>query len=294
MKLKEYLYMVGFRARPRHYGYRVDRYALPKFGAVEYAQWLHPRETKKELRAEAVEALAVFLQPGDFCIDIGAHTGDTALPMALAVGKQGLVLALEPNPFVFPTLNKNAVLNRELTRITPLMLAATSEDGDLRFEYSDAGFCNGGRHERISRWRHGHAFPLRVTGVNLQALLLQRYSDWLPKLRYLKVDAEGFDLTILKSLDALLGEQRPFVQAEVYRHLPAAQRFELYDFFGSRGYAVHRAGGGGGVPLRGPRLGRDEMATGHFDIFCDPSPFNQLTTHHSGVGGSPPAPGSFR
>lgn len=29
-------------------------------------------------------------------IDIGAHTGDTTLPMGLATGSEGLVLAIEP------------------------------------------------------------------------------------------------------------------------------------------------------------------------------------------------------
>ena len=32
---------------------------------------------------------------------IGAHIGDTTLPIALAAGKKGFVLALEPNPYVF-------------------------------------------------------------------------------------------------------------------------------------------------------------------------------------------------
>ena len=51
--------------------------------------------------------------PGDAAIDIGAHTGDTALPVALAVGPQGAVFALEPNPFTYKVLIANAGLNRE-------------------------------------------------------------------------------------------------------------------------------------------------------------------------------------
>ena len=55
--------------------------------------------------------------------------------MALAVGPQGCVLALEPNPHVFEVLKKNADLNAAKPAIVPLMFAATEESGDFAFEY---------------------------------------------------------------------------------------------------------------------------------------------------------------
>jgi FkbM family methyltransferase len=39
-------------------------------------------------------------------IDIGTYTGDTTVPMALAVGKGGIVLGLEPNQYVYKILEK--------------------------------------------------------------------------------------------------------------------------------------------------------------------------------------------
>ena len=71
-----------------------------------YAQWLHPRETGKRISQESVDELRRFLSPGDVAIDIGAHTGDSTIPIALAVGKTGCVLALEPNKYVFPVLER--------------------------------------------------------------------------------------------------------------------------------------------------------------------------------------------
>jgi len=67
------------------------------------------------------------------------------------------------------------------------MFAATPEDGQFAFEYSDSGFCNGGRHEGISKWRHGHAFPLTVQGRNLPSYLSDQHPQLLPKLAYIKV-----------------------------------------------------------------------------------------------------------
>jgi hypothetical protein len=100
VKLRELGHMLGWRPSPRTYGSEIRRFTLPRDGLVEYAQWLHPRETDKAVRQEVVDELRTFLRPGDVAIDIGAHTGDSTLPMALAVGSAGHVLALEPNPHV--------------------------------------------------------------------------------------------------------------------------------------------------------------------------------------------------
>jgi FkbM family methyltransferase len=126
------------------------------------------------------------------------------------------VLALEPNRYVFPVLEATAGLNPESTRIVPLMIAASTEARSCTFEYSDPGFCNGGRHLGISRWRHGHAFPLQVEGKNLQALLEQEYRELIARIRFIKIDAEGYDHTILTTLTRLVSEYRPYVRAEVF------------------------------------------------------------------------------
>jgi FkbM family methyltransferase len=236
VKARELLYLLGFRPAPRTYGFEVVAFDLPRDGRVEYARWLHPRETVKTISQGSVEELRKFLAPGDVAIDIGAHTGDSTIPMALAVGKSGTVLALEPNPYVFPVLQENAALNPDKTTILPLPFAATPEDGDYEFEYGDAGFCNGGLHENVSRWRHGLAFKLRVTGRNLATYLATEHPDLLPRVRYIKVDAEGYDLNVLLSLSDLIARRRPFLRAEVYKWTGRAQREHMFEFLNGAGY----------------------------------------------------------
>src|SRR5687768_16756073 len=111
MKLKEFFYLLGLRPESRIYGHTVRAFELPGYGVVEYAQWLHPHETMKTLVIDSIRELAKFLSPGDVTIDIGAHTGDSSIPMALCVGKAGAVLAIEPNPYVFSVLKTNSELN---------------------------------------------------------------------------------------------------------------------------------------------------------------------------------------
>ncbi len=271
MKLRELVNLIGFRPRPKRYGFEVRQFQLPDDGLVEYAQWLHPREGPQEITGESVARLREFVGEGDFCIDIGAHSGDTAIPMGLAAGKSGCVLALEPNGYVYPVLEKNSQLNQTKTNIVPWMVAATPEDGEVEFEYSDSGFCNGGRHEGISKWKHAHAFKLRVQGVNLGRKLRERYADRLPRLKLIKTDAEGYDLAVVRSLADVIEEFKPYVLSEVFKHTELPYRTELLAFFEDRGYTVYRPGRDGN--LKGTELSADAlMEWKHYDVFAVPTP----------------------
>src|SRR3984885_12812804 len=196
-------HFLGLQPGPKTYGFKLKSFELPGDGTVEYAQWLHPRETEKEITQLSIDALRKFLSPGDVAIDIGAHTGDSTIPIALAVGKQGCVLTLEPNRYVFSVLKKNAELNSGKTNIVPLMFAATPEDAEMEFQYSDSGYCNGGRFEGMSKWLHGHAFKLKVQGRNLRSFVLENYPELVPKIRYIKIDTEGYESVVIQSFSEL-------------------------------------------------------------------------------------------
>lgn len=270
MRFRELFYLLGARPRPRTYGYAVTSVELPADGTVAYARWLHPKERAVSFSQGAVDALREFLRPDDVAIDIGAHTGDSTLPIALAVGSGGHVLAVEPNPYVYPVLEKNASLNPGKTRITPLKFAATEKDGDVEMEYSDAGYCNGGMHEGISRWRHGHAFKLRVPGRNLERYLRETHAGELSRLRYIKIDAEGYDATIIRSVATLIAEHRPYLKAEVYKRTSREQRMGLYETLRNLDYHVFRVRGAD--DYRGDEITPDNVSRWpHYDIFCVPA-----------------------
>ncbi len=85
MKLKNLVQLAGFRERTKRYPYEINDFDLGNGTLVHYAQWLHPNESKKSIDIETVDAYREILKEGDFCIDIGAHTGDSTIPMAEAV-----------------------------------------------------------------------------------------------------------------------------------------------------------------------------------------------------------------
>lgn len=270
MKLKEVFYLLGFKPAPKTYGFEICEFQLPADGTISYARWLHPRERRKAIEQTEIDELRKFLAPGDAALDIGAHTGDTTIPMALAVGRSGAVFALEPNKYVFEVLRKNSELNPEKTNIVALKFAATETDGEFEFSYSDAGFCNGGLHKNFSVLRSAHAFKLKVEGRNLMNFLRENYPRAIEKIRFVKVDAEGYDLSVLKSLEKLLASQKPYVKAEIYKLSPSAERADFFRFMKNLGYEIYRVASE--ENYRGELIGTPEEMEKwrHFDIFCVP------------------------
>jgi len=270
VKVRDLPRALGLRARPREYPSEIHTFSLETDGEVRLARWQHPGETPKTVTQESVNVLRPFLREGDVVIDIGAHTGDSTIPMALAVGAGGVVFALEPNPYVFKVLALNATLNPAKTRIVPLMFAAMPSDGPVEFEYSDEGYCNGGFHRSISRWKHGHFQKLRVEGRNLAAYLQANAPQELARLRFVKIDTEGFDREVARSLSGLLKEHRPFVKSEIYKHLADEERRGYFDDLRRLGYRIYKCEETvyQGEELRQPD---DLLRWRHFDIFAAPT-----------------------
>ncbi len=268
--------MLGVRPKPREYGYDTRTFDLGAYGVVQYAQWLHPSESEKQFTQGEVDHLRRFIGPGDVAIDVGAHSGDTTLPIALAAGPTGRVLALEPNPYVFRVLTENARLNPGKVAIEPLPFAATSEDGLIEFEYSDPGFCNGGRHEGINPWLHAHPFKLTVEGRNLEKYLRSRHRELIPRLRYIKTDAEGYDLFVLRSLRGLIQETRPYIKSEIYKHTNQDQRQAFVRLLRDLGYEIRKINHE--FDYLGEAVTWDKvMQWRHYDIFGIPQ---ERVDHH--------------
>lgn len=271
LKAKEFIYLLGLKPKPHTFGCVVEGHELPREGRVEVARWLHPGIARVAPSQAVVDQLRRFCRAGDVAIDIGAHTGDTAIPIALAVGPSGIVLALEPNPYVFPVLERNAGLNPAKTRIVPLMFAAMRVDGVYEFQYGEPGYCNGGFHEGMSKWLHGSAFKLQVEGKNLPNYLARHHGDLIPRLRFIKVDAEGFDLAILETLEDLIRRQRPYLQVEMFslRKSDPAYRRRLYAFLTNHGYHVHRMAGP--ENFLGELISEENLMRWNvYDVFCLP------------------------
>ena len=271
-----YAFRLIRRRRAKHtfkeYGHSIKRHDVGPYGTMDFALWLHPRvwsQNVEHFEPSEIDALREYVSEGDLVIDIGAHMGDTTVPLAFAAGKTGITLAIEPNPHVFKVLEVNAKLNTEKTNIVPMCFAVTESDGKCTFLYCDASFCNGGDLGSIEDQSHRHNFPLEVDGRNLETILRRDYKDELHRLTYIKIDVEGYDKEVIRSISGIFREFRPTLVAEVLKKLTPAERDDLYDVLQSCGYQPYLHTGS--MPLKGQRINRDDMNNWrHFDILAIP------------------------
>jgi FkbM family methyltransferase len=277
VKLKEVFYGLGLRPKLREYPFDISSFKLPKDGEIDFARWRHPSARRREqsgggfkLTQPMVDSLRAFLEPGDVAIDIGAHTGDSSIPIALAVGTRGAVFALEPNLYAYKVLLANSALNRTKTNIFPLNIAATPEDGSFEFEYSDPGFCNGGLHAGIDSWKHAHFFKLKVTGRNVPNFLSANFPQEAKRVRYIKIDTEGFDRAVASSMRNVLLEQRPYLKKEMYKHTPESERRGYYRDLRELGYTLYKVESEEEDYRARPIAEGDVMKWSHYDVFAVP------------------------
>lgn len=175
------------------------------------------------------------LKPGDTAIDVGAHTGRHTMPIANAVGAAGRVFSFEPLPFAYQALAKRLEDTRT-ARVTLHNLALGEDEGETEFtvvpdfpEYS--GF----------KERTYHSDTLRKEKIRVQVRKLDSFAEQIGKPRYIKVDAEGGELTILRSGRALIAASQPIISFELGNASLINYPYtagDYFDFFAELGYRL--------------------------------------------------------
>lgn len=160
---------------------------------------------------DEIKFVRVLLTPGQQVLDIGANYGVYTLSMAKTVGPSGRVWAYEPATSTADILaagiaeNKfeNVVLERcALSHIPGMGRLNLSEDAELN-SLSGHDISAG---VPVS----SHSEAVRLTTLDEQASLHQ----WTA-IDFIKMDAEGEELNILRGGHAFLAEQSPLIQYEI-------------------------------------------------------------------------------
>jgi len=160
--------------------------AFVKFSTDHYRLWFHPSELSYQLyqnrsyfrQDEAI--MDRILRPGDVFVDIGANIGTWVLYAAHLVGPAGHVYAFEPHPKTAHYLQRNVALN-SFQNITIFSCAVGDSHKLVTLEETANDTMN-----NISE--NGT--------VSVQMVPLDSMTQ-IPKIRLLKIDAEGSELQIL-------------------------------------------------------------------------------------------------
>jgi len=222
----------------QEYPAKIDSFDLKNEGKIEFANWDNPLLSPKFVSQEMVDFFKKFIKQGDLVIDIGANIGDTTVPMALAAGSSGITLGFDPNPYVYKILEINASLNKEKQNIIPLLNAISVKDEDFYYVSSEASFSNGAI-SPTKESKHGKfVYPNKIKGINLLQFLEKNYLDKLNVFSFIKIDTEGYDKEIIKSIHDLIEKYKPTIVAESFGDSTNEEKIELYDVIAKHGYEI--------------------------------------------------------
>ncbi|MGN6264177.1 MAG: FkbM family methyltransferase [Ginsengibacter sp.] len=242
MKIGQY-FKESFRRKKarrftKEYPARIDSFKLKDEGKIDFANWENPLVISKQITQDMVDFFKKFIKKGDLVIDIGANIGDTTVPMALAAGNTGIALGFDPNPYVYKILEINSSLNKEKQHIVPLPYAITVDDEEFYYVSSEASFANGAISSTKESMHGKFIFPDKIKGVNLQSLLEKNYNNKLDSFSFIKIDTEGYDKEIIKSLSGLIQKYKPVIVAESFGKSSPKAKEELYNVIEKHGYEI--------------------------------------------------------
>lgn len=223
----------------KKYPFRVDSFDIEKYGNIKFANWDNPLVSDATFSLKNLTFFEKFLKEGDFVIDIGANIGHVSILMSLVTGKNGLLLGFDPNPYVFEILVENAKLNPDKTNIIPYNYAITDHDDEYYYNSSEASFNNGGISSQKKN-RHGkYSLETKIKGINLENFLQINYADKLNDLKLIKIDTEGYDKEIIKSISNLLIKYKPTLITECFGKNSPEEKFEQFELLKSIGYTLY-------------------------------------------------------
>ena len=174
---------------------------------LDLGEWIQLQLARKNwLEPQTIALYAKILKPGDVMADVGAHVGFHSLIGRQIVGANGLIIAIEPQPYNAHKIMRNWRANGYSN--LKLYIAAGGVDGgraDLfDQEYTDRAILslanNAAKNEQQS---------FQVPILRLDSIIIENN---LPLLRLLKIDVEGYELEVIQGL----GEKLVSVQHIIF------------------------------------------------------------------------------
>ena len=185
----------------------------------------------------SVEAIRRFLRPGGIFIDVGANIGYLSAVAANCVGPLGQVHAFEPVPRYFSRLKALADRNPNFTIVANCCAAGEANGSSRIFLTREPG-----QNTIVPGYKSG----AEILGIETVATMrLDSYIrlQGLEEISLIKIDAEGFELPILRGLERYFASaaHRPVILCEIAPRaysLLGSRPHDLRDFMARFGYSA--------------------------------------------------------
>jgi FkbM family methyltransferase len=165
--------------------------------------WMH----RRGFMGKAEQAImARLVKPGMTVVDVGANVGLYTLFMAGLVGPGGRVIAFEPDPDLAALLRDNCAANGAANVEAHPAALGSSADRLILHRLT----LNSGENHLGSQGRSAFRRPVEVDVAAFDSLLPGVRPD------FVKVDVQGWELNVLRGMEATLRESEALVYLEFW------------------------------------------------------------------------------
>jgi FkbM family methyltransferase len=185
-----------------------------------------------------IAAMKKHLRPGDVFLDVGANIGYLSAVAAGLVGVQGQVHAFEPVPAYFDRLERLAELNPQHSIVVNSCGAGEASGQCTIYVTREPG-----QNTMVPSYKKTVDIEstLQVPVIRLDTYIAARH---IPRAALIKIDAEGFELPILRGLQGYFesNAHRPAIICEIAPRayaLMGKRLSDLSDYMSSCGYTAY-------------------------------------------------------
>jgi FkbM family methyltransferase len=201
--------------------------------------WAH-RHRSEALRVPEFEWIRPLLSPDDVAFDVGAHGGSWSR-RALARYRAGMY-AFEALPYYARALKWTRLLRR-WDNVTILNQAVVDRPRIVNIVWKDAA-----GHSLTGTTHVKGAGESAGSTVNVQGVTLDQVQAEVPggRVRFVKCDVEGFELSVLRGSVKLIERSRPLFWCELWAEYTRRYDYspsDVFRFFSDRDYRTYVASG---------------------------------------------------
>lgn len=145
------------------------------------------------------ELIYHYTKPGTIALDIGAHIGTHTIALSRAVGKDGLVIAFEPQEKICRELCMNMRLNN-CTNVIPVHCALGERNGEVTL-FTPLAINQGGTY---------------LSDEGDEVVDLRRLDDFkIRNISFVKMDVENYERMVLDGAWETFMASRPVIMLEI-------------------------------------------------------------------------------
>ena len=174
------------------------------------------------------------IEPGNYCVDIGAHLGYYTCELSALVGKNGKVIAIEPMSKFNKTL-ENLLRKKNINNVF-LKQVALGGDGD----FVEMGIPQVNNMKKFAYAR------VMQSSTHLEYIESEKVKNEtgdhlfldLPRLDFIKCDVEGLEVAVFSSMMKTLEIHHPILLCELADNKERIALYEMIKYFGYETYIL--------------------------------------------------------